>query len=78
MRQQHQLTPHEQRKFARLRPFQGEALAFWSYVARVRGLDPTTVISNGLNFTALPSGHGKHWCYPTKLKCSKKPVYVEL
>ena len=77
MREKHQLNPIELRKFQRLAPFQGEAVAFWSWVARSRNLDPKSIISNGQNFTALPIGHGKHWCFPTPLKCKNKPVYKE-
>lgn len=77
MRRKYQLEPVEQRQFSKLRPLQGEAFAFWGKVARARGLDPRTLITDGRNgeFTALPLGHDKHWCYPFALRCSKKPVY---
>jgi hypothetical protein len=81
MREQYHLTPIELRKFNRIPPFQNEALGFWSWVARSRGLDPETVISESnsqqVRFTALPIGHGKAWCYPMPLKCKKKPNYAE-
>ena len=81
MREQYHLTPVELNRFYRIRPFQNEALGFWSWVARSRGLDPKTVISEStgqqVRFTALPIGHGKSWCFPLPLKCKKKPVYAE-
>jgi len=85
MREQYYLTPIELSRFYRIRPFQNEALGFWSWVARSRGLDPKTVISEStgqpgarqIRFTALPLGHGKEWCFPLPLKCKKKPVYAE-
>lgn len=77
MRTKHQLTPVELGKFNWLRPIQGEALAFWEQVAKVRNLDPKSIVSNGQNFTALPVGHGKQFCFPVPLKCKKKPVYAD-
>lgn len=77
MRQAFELTHIELTQFNRLRPIQGEALAFWARVARRRELDPESVISDGLKFTALPVGHGKHWCWPLALQCKKKAVYKE-
>jgi hypothetical protein len=78
MRKQFELSAIEKRQFARLRPIQGEALDFWGRVAYVRGLDPATIISEAGKFTALPMGHGHHWCYPSKLKCSKPPIYIDI
>lgn len=77
MRQTYQLEPFEQRQFWKLRPVQGEALFFWGKIARNRGLDPTSLITDGRNgkFTGLPLNHDQHWCYPIPLRCSKKPVY---
>ena len=77
MRQKFELDSRERDQFERLRPIQGEAIAFWSRVAKRRELDPESVISAGYNFTALPTGHGKQWCYPIPLKCKKKPQHVE-
>jgi hypothetical protein len=77
MRKKFELDPRERDQFERLRPIQGEALAFWARVAARRELDPKSVISAGYNFTALPKGHGKWWSFPIPLKCKKQPVYGE-
>jgi hypothetical protein len=77
MRQTFELSVVEKRQFARLKPVQGEALAFWGHAAYIRGMDPDTVLSDGGKFSALPMGHNKWWCYPSKLKCSKPPIYIE-
>lgn len=77
MRTKHQLTPIELAKFNRLPPYQGEAIAFWKWIAKTRNLDSRSIVSTGQNFTALPVGHGKHFCYPLSLKCKKKPVYAD-
>ena len=76
MREKHQLTAVEFRQFARLRPIQGEAFAFWHRVAVARKLDPASVISDGAAFTALPENHDVHWCYPIQLKCKKRVTYT--
>lgn len=76
LRQTFQLTVLEQKRFRRLKPVPGEAVDFWKLAAHERGMDPDTVISNGKGFSALPYGHGKHWCYPIALKCKKRPVYI--
>lgn len=75
MRKKFELDQFEKDRFERLRPFQGEALAFWARVAKVRNLDPKSVISDGYTFTALPVGHGRPWCFPIPLACKKKAVY---
>ena len=77
MRTKHQLTDVELSKFRRLPPYQNEALSFWRWIAKSRNLDPKTLITNGRDFTGLPVGHGKHWCFPIPLKCRKKPVYAD-
>lgn len=77
MRKEYILTTVELIQFKWLRPFPGEALAFWEKVATARQLDCKTVISNGEKFTALPLNHGKHWCFPIAIKCKKKPVYID-
>lgn len=75
-RRTYSLTPEECDAFRAL-PINGisgnRAFAFWSTAARARGLDPATVIATPDSFTALPVGHGKHWCWPTPLKCKKAP-----
>ena len=75
MRQKFELDKYEWDKFTRLRPIDGEAIRFWAQAAKTRNLDPKSVISAGRTFTALPEGHGKHWCFPVSLKCKKTPVY---
>lgn len=69
MRQEIKLTELEKARFWRLPPRPGAALRFWKEVALARGLDPDTVLGYGSKATALPLGHGKHWCYPALLKC---------
>lgn len=75
MRTKHQLSDIEFNKFRRLQPYQGEAVSFWKWIAKTRNLDPNSLITNGRDFTGLPVGHGKQWCFPIVLKCRKKPVY---
>lgn len=77
MRAKFELSHDEQQKFRRLQPYQGEALAFWATVARSRGLDPKSVLSDAPSFSGLALGHGKHWCFPAPIECKKKPVYKE-
>ncbi len=67
------LTEDAWHKFGRLAPFVGAAFDFWREVAEKRGLDSGSIISDGKMFTGLPSGHGKHWCFPIPLKC-KRPA----
>jgi len=57
-------------------PDAGLAFRFWATVAAARGLDYRSIIGNPLDresFTALPLGHGKHWCWPASLRCHKPP-----
>lgn len=79
MRSNYTMTNGEALQFNRLRPYLGEAIAFWTKAARARGLDPKSVISEGHNgkFTALPKDHGKNWNYPSALKCKKRVVYKD-
>lgn len=77
MRQKFELDHREMLQFDRLRPFAGDAFAFWHSVAKRRDLDPATVISKAPAFTALPKDSGKQWCFPIALKCVKMPVYRE-
>ena len=78
MRKTYYLTPIEFNEFRRLwPPDAGVAFAFWRQVAVARKLDPKTVISDGATFTALPEGHGQHWCWPLPLKCKKQPTYKD-
>lgn len=79
MRQSFKLSEVELKQHKRLikAPFPGEAWRFWKRVAAARGVDHGSIISRGEYFTALPIGHGKAWCFPIPLKCSKKPKYEE-
>lgn len=74
-RQFYSLTKQELYQFRKLRPEEGQAIDFWARVAISRGLDPQTIISDRKGFSGLPDGHGKHWCYPIRLKCRKRPIY---
>jgi hypothetical protein len=78
-RERIELTPREMAEYGALAPAPGVAFDFWRRVAAARGLDPATVISEGgiLGFgmtTALPWGHGRHWCWPSALKMKRRPV----
>jgi hypothetical protein len=77
MRKTFRLSDLEFRQFRNLNPFPHDAIAFWKRMAIARGCDPRSVISNGATFTALPEGHGKHWCYPIPLKCKRRSPYFE-
>ena len=77
MRNTYELTPAEFGQFRWLEPEPGVAIEFWAKVAKARGLDYTTIVSDGKTFTAMPLGHGKQFCWPLKLKCSKRPKYDE-
>jgi hypothetical protein len=70
------LTKQELSDFRKLRPVEGEAIDFWGKVAISRGLDPKTIISDRKGFSGLPEGHGKHWCFPSKLRCSRRFEYT--
>lgn len=82
MRQKHILTKEEYTKLKKLpygEPDHGHD--FWATVALSRGLDPETVIGDFEEieyFTALPLGHGKHWCYPYSLKCKRSPKSIKI
>lgn len=69
------LTPREDDAFNRLRPVPGDAFDFWRKVTADRGLDPVTVTSfsgSEKDVSALPLGHGKHWCWPSALHMKRK------
>ena len=80
-RNSYYLDKFEIDKFNRLLPKDGEAYAFWRSVAHDRGLDYRTIISmpnRWDEFTALPLGHGKEWCWPMPAKCrNPPPKFVE-
>ena len=79
MRRAFVLTAHEQDQLNRLRSAPGEAFEFWKAIAAKLGVDYRTVIgTDEQNFSALPVGHGKHWCFPYSLACkSRRPQVVE-
>lgn len=79
-RKVYHLTTEEASRWERLPPVDGRAWDFWRSVAADRGLNYRTIL--GVNdrfyeFTALPVGHRKPWCYPMPVKCKAAPVYVE-
>lgn len=81
VRKSYHLFDHEIVKFNRLKPELGEAWEFWGEVCYIRGLDYASMMGNvdkPNEFTALPLNHGKHWCYPYTLKCSKDPATVKI
>lgn len=64
------LDPIEWSDFQGIRPFLGDAFAFWREVANRRQLDPKSIIwISGDKYSALPRGHRAHWCYPMPLRC---------
>jgi hypothetical protein len=75
LRKSYYLNAKEQADFHKLKPEEGEAVRFWGFVAHNRGLDPDTVIGDVDDpyiFTAMPYGHGKHWCFPFSLGLTRK------
>lgn len=86
-RRTYRLTPHEAAELAVLSPKRGHwpaangVFQFWRSVAAARGLDPATMIgcpNDRQAFTALPLGHGVHWCWPMPLKCETRPDAYEV
>jgi hypothetical protein len=87
MRQKHNLTTTELSEWRELPQDSDEdnrsqdAWVFWNKVCWARGLDSASLI--GWNtvpgqFSALPLGHKLHWCFPTPLKCKRRPVEFEV
>ena len=76
MRKLFSLTPAEIDEMERLRHEAGYAYAFWQKVCEARGLDYTTVLTRApdrtYDFSALPIGHGKYWCWPHPHQCPKR------
>jgi hypothetical protein len=66
------LDPDERAEFRTLREWPGVAWSFWRRVCERRGLDYRTLVA----FTALPSGHGKHWCWPSLLELPSAPPWL--
>lgn len=70
----HQLDQAEINELRALRGYPSVAFGFWARLCAERGLDASTVITQaGYKFSALPAGHGQHWCWPFPLRCSKPP-----
>lgn len=56
-----------------------EARDWWGQVAHLNGIDPGSIIHSSIDstkFTALPIGHGKHWCWPSPLQMIVRPEQV--
>ena len=57
----------------------GVAFRFWRELCGELGLDVKSVITlPGYRFTALPLNHGKHWCWPYPLKCTRAASEVTI
>ena len=77
-REKHHLAAEEIDAFERLPPVPERVRDFWRDAAMTRGLDPKSVLAADIwhdrySFTALPLGHGKHWCWPMALGCGPRP-----
>lgn len=77
-RKTYELTIEECEDLERLRrDVPGVAFTFWRKAAARRDLDYKTILGHAggirSKFTALPMGHGKHWCWPIPLACKRKP-----
>ena len=77
-RKVYHLTPSEHAEWKKLayKVTEGCAVDFWGTVAEDRGLDAKSIIcylERPDEFTALPVGHGKHWCWPMQLACKSPP-----
>ena len=75
-RRKHVLSAEEQREFAALRADPADAWHFWWRAALARGLDPGSLVTAAPDFTGLPAGHGRHWCWPSPLQCKQRPEEV--
>ena len=70
----HTLTPQEADELRLIPPFPEFAWTFWRKVSAARGLDARSAIGGDRGtFSALPAGHGRHWCWPVQLTCSAPP-----
>ena len=85
MRNKYELTDEELAELKALRDDYTDeergldAWGFWFKVCKTRGLDSATAIAGHVRgqFSALPLGHNRHWCYPSPLKCAKAPELFE-
>lgn len=85
-RRTYELLPEEAFVFRHLRSHDGAAWTFWRQVAKRLGIDVGTILAvpsgdRTIMFSALPTGHGKHWCWPSPLICPKPrntPPYVSV
>lgn len=91
MRIEIQLTEKEQRNLIKLRrtksPSGNISWQFWTEVAKVRGLDSSTLLTSfkydietdkeEIIYSALPLGHKQEeWTWPIPVKCRKTPREV--
>lgn len=72
------LSKDENREFRRLKPVPNVAFTFWERVAKLRDLDPGSIVWTDGKLTGLPLRHNQHWCYPVPLKCKVDPATVEI
>ena len=72
------LSSEERYRFRRLKSAVGQAFKFWDDVAKARKLDPKTIFYVDGEYSGLPIGHKKWWCYPIPLKCTVDPATVEI
>ena len=80
MRKEYELTRRQLDTLNRLPEEEGFGWRFWEAIGVELGIDHKSIMPSLKGrrfFSALPAGHGKHWCYPYKLKCSK-PVPAEV
>jgi hypothetical protein len=86
MRQKHQLTVAEFEEWRSLpidNTDEGRAIdawVFWNRVCLARDLDSGSLLA-GLapdKFSALPSDHALHWCWPMAFKCTRPPPEFEV
>jgi hypothetical protein len=79
-RQKHALNAREAQEFKELCALRDidpdDVQYFWWRAALARGLDPGSIISDAPSFTGLPTGHGRHWCWPAPLACKQRPEEV--
>ena len=80
-REKHRLDAFEAERFDNLPPIPERIRDFWRDAALTRGLDPKSVLAADIwrgrySFTALPLGHGRHWCWPMALECGPRPQEV--
>ena len=73
MRSVYTLTKQEAARFEKLPKLPEVAFEFWRGVAAARNVDPKSILTprnDPYQFSALPVGHGKPWCYPFSIRCN--------